>query len=84
VEIEQPFSYVGLDTKANVPLTLTAGKSTGEVIAKVSKGGEVTVVLRDGDHLLIKTPFGLIGWWKMNTEVMADNAEIEGIYYAGD
>lgn len=84
VEIEQPFSYVGLDTKANVPLTLTAGKSTGEVIAKINKGGEVTVVLRDGDHLLVKTPFGLLGWWKMNTEVMADNAEIEGIYYAGD
>lgn len=84
VEVEQPFSYVGLDTKANVPLTLTAGKGTGEVIAKVNKGGEVNVVLRDGEYLLIKTPFGLIGWWKMNTEVMADNAEIEGIYYAGD
>ena len=84
VEVKQPFSYVGLDSKANVPLTLTAGKSTGEVIANVPKGGEVSVVLRDGEYLLVKTPFGLIGWWKMNTEVMAANAEIEGIYYAGD
>ena len=83
-EIKQPFSYVGLHTKSNVPLTLTAGKGTGEVIAKLDKDSQLTVVLRDGEHLLIKTPFGLVGWWKMKTDVMAENAEIEGIYYAGD
>lgn len=84
VEIKQPFSYVGLDSKALVPLTLTAGKDAGEVIANIPKGDALQVVLRDGEHLLIKTQFGLVGWWKMKTDVMQGNAEIEGIYYAGD
>lgn len=83
-EIEQPFAYVGLTSKANVPLTLTAGKGSGETIANIPKDGPLEVVIRDGDFLLIKTPVGLVGWWKMNPEVLAANAEIEGIYYAGD
>lgn len=84
VEIEQPFSYVGLDTKAKVPLTLMAKKDGGEVIAKIPAGDSLQVVIRDDEHLLIKTQFGLVGWWKMKTDVLAGNEEIEGIYYAGD
>ena len=84
VEIEQPFSYVGLKSKAKVPLKLLAKKDGGDVIANIPVGDAVEVILRDGEHLLIRTNFGLLGWWKMNTNVMADNAEIEGIYYAGD
>ncbi len=83
-EIKQPFSYVGLESKANVPLTLTSEKGGGEMIANIPKGDALQVVIRDGDFLLIKTQFGLVGWWKMKADVMADNAEIEGIYYAGD
>jgi len=84
VEIEQPFSYVGLKSKAKVPLKLLSKKDGGDVIANVPAGDAVEVVLRDGEQLLIKTNFGLLGWWKMNTNVMAGNAEIEGIYFAGD
>jgi len=84
VEIEQPFSYVGLKSKAKVPLKLLAKKDGGDVIANIPVGDAVEVILRDGEHLLIRTNFGLLGWWKMNTNVMADNAEIEGIYFAGD
>lgn len=84
VEIEQPFSYVGLESKAKVALTLMSKKDGGEEIARIPAGDSLQVVIRDGGHLLIKTQFGLVGWWKMNTSVMPDNAEIEGIYYAGD
>jgi hypothetical protein len=84
VEIEQPFSYVGLKSKAKVPLKLLAKKDGGEVIANIPAGDALEVVLRDGEHLLIKTNFGLLGWWKANTSVMHDNAEIEDLYYAGD
>lgn len=84
VEVKQPFSYVGLDSKAKIPLTLTAAKDSGETIANLPKGESLQVVLRDGDYLLIKTPFGLVGWWKMNAEVSPGNEEIEGIFYAGD
>lgn len=84
VEIEQPFLYVGLESKAKVPLTLTAKKGEGEVIANIPKGDALEVVLSDKEYLLIKTQFGLVGWFKMKTDVMPDNAEIEGIYYAGD
>ncbi|MDB6076341.1 MAG: hypothetical protein JWO82_88, partial [Akkermansiaceae bacterium] len=38
VEIEQPFLYVGLDSKAKVPLTLSAKKGGGEVIASIPAG----------------------------------------------
>lgn len=84
VEVEQPFSYVGLKSKAKVDLKLLAKKDGGEVIASIPAGDALEVVLRDGEHLLVKTRFGLLGWWKMKTSVMADDAEIEGIYYAGD
>jgi hypothetical protein len=84
VEIGQPFSYVGLKSKAKVPLKLLAKKDGGEVIANIPAGDALEVVLRDGEHLLVKTRFGLVGWWKMQMNVMPDNAEIEGIYYAGD
>lgn len=84
VEIEQPFSYVGLKSKAKVDLKLLAAKDGGETIANIPAGDPLEVVLRDGDYLLVKTRFGLLGWWKMQMNVMPDNAEIEGIYYAGD
>ena len=84
VEVEQPFSYVGLQSKAKVALKLMAKKDGGEVIANIPAGDAVEVVLRDGEYLLVKTRFGLVGWWKMKENVMPDNAEIEGIYYAGD
>ena len=84
VEVKQPFSYVGLQTKANVPLTLTAEKGGGETIANIPKDGPLEVLVSDNGYLLVKTPVGLVGWWKMKTDVMKDNAEIEGIHYAGD
>lgn len=84
VEVKQPYSYIGLDSKANVPITLTSGQGKGEVVANIPKGDSLQVVLRDEEYLLIKTQFGLVGWWKMNTDVTADSADIEGIYYAGD
>ncbi len=84
VEIKQPFSYVGLESKAKVPLKLLGKKDGGEVIANIPAGHGLQVVLRDGEHLLVRTKFGLVGWWKMKTDVMPGNAEIEGIYYAGD
>lgn len=83
-EVKQPFSYVGLDTRAKKPLALKAEKDGGAVIANIPAGDTLQVVIRDGEYLLIKTQFGLVGWWKMNTDVQPDNAEIEGIYYAGD
>lgn len=84
VEVRQPFAYVGLDTKANVPLKLTTEKNGGEVIANIPKDGSLQVVIREGEYLLIRTTFGLVGWWKMETNVLKGNEEIEGIYYAGD
>jgi hypothetical protein len=84
VEIEQPFSYVGLKSKAKVDLKLLAEKAGGETIANIPAGDPLEVVLRDDEYLLVKTRFGLLGWWKMQMNVMPDNAEIEGIYYAGD
>lgn len=83
-EVSQPFAYVGLATKTKIPLTLTSEKDSGKTIANIPAGDSIDVVLRNDEHLLIKTQFGLVGWWKMKTDVLKGNEEIEGIYYAGD
>lgn len=81
-EIKQPFLFVGLESKANVPITLTLEKEGGGSVASIPKGERLFVVLSDGDHMLIKTSFGLLGWFK--TSASRDAPEIEGIYFDGD
>ena len=53
VEVEQPFSYVGMRSKAKVELKLLAKKDGGDLVANIPAGDDLEVVLRDGDHLLV-------------------------------
>lgn len=82
VEVKQPFLYVGLESKANASIVLTSSKGGSDVVASVPKGERLTVVISDEDWLLIKTNFGLAGWFK--TAGNRESPEIEGIYFDGD
>ena len=83
IEIRQPFLFVGLDGKTKVDLELRSQPSAGEVVASIRKGDEVRVVLYDGQHYLVRSAFGLLGWVKLK-DVARENAVIEGLFYAGD
>jgi hypothetical protein len=84
VESKQPFYWVGLESKAKKDLVLYSGKDQKEVVARLPKGSAVTVVLNEGESwYLLKTPFGLVGWLKI--EVTSQEADtIEGLFFAGD
>ena len=84
-EVKQPFLFVGLESHATTILALTAKKGGGELIATLPKGDPVYVVLSDGEDLLIKSAFGLLGWFRMTKDhETPDTTPIEGIYFAGD
>ena len=84
VEVKQPFYWVGLESKAKKDLVLYSGKDQKETVARLPKGSALTVVLSEGESwYLIKTPFGLVGWLKI--EGVSQEADtIEGLYFRGD
>ena len=82
VEIQQPFLYVGVESRANVQISLKSVKTGGDIVATIPKGDRLFVVLSDDKHLLIKTSFGLLGWFEVRGN--RENPEIEDIYFDGD
>lgn len=82
VEFKQPFLYVGLESHANRALALTSSKESTDIVASIPKGERLTVLISDGDWLLIKTNFGLVGWLQTSSDREA--LEVEGIYFDGD
>lgn len=84
VEVKQPFYWVGLESKAKKDLVLYSGKDWKETVARIPKGSALTVVLNEGENwYLIKTPFGLVGWLKIDGGSQEADT-IEGLYFRGD
>ena len=84
VEVKQPFYWVGLESKAKKDLVLYSGKDGKETIARIPKGSALTVVLNESESwYLIKTPFGLVGWLKIDGGSQEADT-IEGLYFRGD
>ncbi|WP_296697257.1 hypothetical protein [Rhodoferax sp.] len=81
-EVKQPFQFVGLESRANVAITITTSKDGTESVAFIPKGERLFVVLSDDQYLLIRTNFGLVGWFK--TSGNRESPEIDGIYFDGD
>ncbi len=91
IEVQQPYSYVGLKSKVIKPLTLYSTPDKGSaIVAQLPKGSDVEVLLTDGKRsnnsemsFLVKTPFGLLGWvWIFESQYDAE--AIEGISWWGD
>jgi hypothetical protein len=82
VEVQQPYYYVGLETKIKKKIDLYSTPQQSEVIHSLLKGSKVTVLLNKGDLYLLKTSFGLVGWTQI--PYGSQETSIEGLYFAGD
>lgn len=86
-EVRQPYYYVGVESVTNADITLYESTDMAKEVAKLSKGTKITVLLNKGKYYLIKTPFGLTGWYYMSHEYpigVHEKSELEGIYFNGD
>ncbi len=82
-EIQQPYKYVGIKTALNKPITLFESIEYKNKIASLPKGAPVEVlVYQEENHFLIKTSFGLVGWWEMDQHLRSEI--INELYFAGD
>ncbi len=87
VESKQPYYYVGLTTKTQKNITLYADYACKEKLAVVGANSEIEILVTEyseqNTKFLIRTPFGLCGWWLMDRDYPFSE-EIEGVSYAGD
>ncbi len=86
-EVPQPFYHVGQKTHTLKTVRLFSNTDYTEVIATLPANSEIEVVLatvnddRSEYLFLIKTSFGLLGWWKMDSY---HSQEISELYFHGD
>lgn len=84
IEIEQPFYYVGIESKTTADTDIFSDLNMTKVVAHLVKGTAVSVIMNyNKNYYLIKTDFGLLGWI-MIPSGKRDNTIIEDIYFAGD
>ena len=81
-EVRQPFYYVGLDSETTQAVKLYASTRLDEVVAYLPQGAKVSVLINQGDYYLVKTPFGLVGWIKVDD--YAYETPVKGIRFNGD
>lgn len=81
-EQKQAYSYVGLKSETNEKIIIYADKSLQQQVAILPSGAKIEVLLNDEEYYLIKTSFGLLGWWK--PEKLYPKTSVNGLYYHGD
>jgi len=87
IEIEQPYKYVGLSTKTNADIDIFTTKNQKNKVAHLPSGTKIEVLINDGDFFLIRTGFGLVGWYLLKEVVpigLENDSPIDGLYFAGD
>ncbi len=85
-EVHQPFYYVGMKTTTLQTIKLYADKTCKYPIAVIPKGSTIIVVAAEFAEMpvkfLIKSPFGLMGWWKLDN--VTESKKIQGLRFNGD
>ncbi|MBN2892127.1 MAG: hypothetical protein JXL97_09685 [Bacteroidales bacterium] len=86
-EVAQPFYAVGMKTKTLKNIQLYSDYNCTQKLAVVGANSNIEIVAAEYSDFcrkyLIKTPFGLMGWWELDREYPMSE-EIEGLFYAGD
>ncbi|MCR9152745.1 MAG: hypothetical protein NXI09_01435 [Bacteroidetes bacterium] len=89
-EVNQPFYHIGLRGKLNYPIQIYKTDKFREKVAFLPKDYDIEVLIGqtggeyDGlEKVLIKTEFGLIGWFNFK-EVAWEEPLIDGLFYHGD
>jgi hypothetical protein len=83
-EVHQPFYYVGLKTKVKKAITIFDDPLYEKPIAQLPEGAQVEVLLNKENDYLVKTPFGLVGWLKINYGEQCGSESVEGVCFHGD
>ncbi len=89
-EVPQPFYYIDLKGALNFPIQIYQTDKFLKKVAYLPEGYEIEVLmgqtggeLNELEKVLIKTEFGLIGWFNFK-EVAFEKPMIEGLWYNGD
>jgi len=82
MEVNQPFYRVDLETKTTASLELRSEPGGGDVVARLSPGSFIHVLVNRGDTYLVATPFGLTGWVTIPETQLG--SPIEGLFFHGD
>lgn len=82
-QVDQPFGYLGLETRALLPLDLFLEREGKVPVAHVEKGEPLTLLLNysgpTGDCYLLRVEPGIVGWWKPQKRNAFKAEELEGI-----
>jgi hypothetical protein len=83
-EVDQPFYYVGLQSKTSKPLTIYKSTQEKQPIASIPADYTVEVLINEPgtNNFLVRTDFGLVGW--IHLDQVFGQTVIEGLYFAGD
>lgn len=84
-ETKQAAYYAGLKTQTLKPIKIYAEKEMKNLVASLPKNYNVEVLISEGNYFLIKTPFGLCGWIKLEfNQLYRENMLIKDLYFMGD
>lgn len=88
-EVPQPLLYVGIKTEIRKPITIYSTKALKSAVARLPEGSSIEVLASDKDEklYLVKTGFGLLGWYDASGHqplgYQKENP-IPGLYFNGD
>ena len=89
-EVIQPFYHIGIEGNLNYPIQIYKTDKFLEKVAYLPKDYEIEVLMgktggeyNDLEKVLIKTEFGLMGWFNFK-EVAFGKPLIDGLQYIGD
>ncbi|MEM6264018.1 MAG: hypothetical protein AAGI38_16005 [Bacteroidota bacterium] len=89
-EVAQPAYYIGAKGRLNYPISIFSDQNYTKKVASLPKGYEIEIVLGNTEevygslrHLLIKSEFGLVGWFDFNGGALREPL-IDGFIFMGD
>lgn len=82
--VKQPVNFVGLNATTRVSISLFSTQEYKQSVATLPKDSAILVVINEGEHYLVKSPFGLVGWVRIPNGAEQKDSPIDGIFYAGD
>jgi len=87
IEVAQALYYVGLKAKCSKNVQIYSDFNCTKKLAIIAKNSEIEVVAAEFSELdmkyLIKTPFGLMGWWHIDIQYPASEI-ISELFFIGD
>jgi len=90
--VKQPFNYVGMKTETLRPITLYLEPGSTEAVEQVPERAEIEILLNkpDTSDYLIRTAFGIVGWFHQDMEDIGGTGgfpgsrDIKGLCFMGD